>query len=187
MWKSTSKVIGGAWPCVSKVEKSSTGSTVVLDECRKTATVKAGFLVFLLFWVFSHCYHVWFNIIIVGGSAPCDISISTFVRGGTTATSTLHLPTATRLRCRQPGPFAFPRPGHQANPACQTRRRPDRELTAMLNEIDPVRIQAIIEKLVSFGTRHTQSSQTDPERGIGAARDWLLSQYREFAEPVMAR
>jgi len=28
---------------------------------------------------------------------------------------------------------------------------PDAELTSMLNEIDPVRIEAIIEKLVSFG------------------------------------
>lgn len=52
----------------------------------------------------------------------------------------------------------------------------------MLNEIDPVRIEAIIEKLVSFGTRHTQSTQTDPVRGIGAARDWLLGQYQDFAK-----
>ncbi len=34
---------------------------------------------------------------------------------------------------------------------------------------------------MSFGTRHTLSSQTDPNRGIGAARDWLASQYREAA------
>jgi hypothetical protein len=27
--------------------------------------------------------------------------------------------------------------------------------------------------LVSFGTRHTLSSQDDPKRGIGAARDWI--------------
>ncbi|KAE8450996.1 hypothetical protein EG329_005436 [Mollisiaceae sp. DMI_Dod_QoI] len=62
-----------------------------------------------------------------------------------------------------------------------TAQLPDAELTAILQDIDPLRIQAIIEKLVSFGTRHTQSTQTDPERGIGAARDWLLEQYREFA------
>ena len=29
-----------------------------------------------------------------------------------------------------------------------------------------------IESLVSFGTRHTFSSQTDPKRGIGAALEW---------------
>ncbi|KAK7518138.1 peptidase M28 [Phyllosticta citriasiana] len=28
-------------------------------------------------------------------------------------------------------------------------------------------------KLVSYGTRHTCSSQTDPNRSIGAARDWI--------------
>jgi hypothetical protein len=63
-----------------------------------------------------------------------------------------------------------------------TPQAPDAELTLMLNEIDPARIEDIIEKLVSFGTRHTQSTQTDPVRGIGAARDWLLGQYQEFAK-----
>ncbi|KAK0214363.1 Zn-dependent exopeptidase [Armillaria fumosa] len=58
---------------------------------------------------------------------------------------------------------------------------PDQELTTMLNEIDPARIQAIIEKLVSFGTRNTLSNQTDPNRGIGAARDWIASEMRGFA------
>lgn len=62
-----------------------------------------------------------------------------------------------------------------------TAQVPDDELTSIVNEIDPARVEAIISKLVSFGTRHTQSNQTDPNRGIGAARDWLLSQYQEFA------
>ncbi|KAF9554351.1 Zn-dependent exopeptidase [Agrocybe pediades] len=58
---------------------------------------------------------------------------------------------------------------------------PNSELTQILNEIDPSRIQATIQKLVSFGTRHTLSNQTDPVRGIGAARDWIASQMRTFA------
>ena len=33
-------------------------------------------------------------------------------------------------------------------------------------------MKATVEKLVSFGTRHTLSSQTDPKRGIGAALRW---------------
>ncbi|KAG7441700.1 peptidase M28 [Guyanagaster necrorhizus] len=57
----------------------------------------------------------------------------------------------------------------------------------MLNEIDPARIQAIIEKLVSFGTRNTLSNQTDPTRGIGAARDWIASEMRGFAEASQGR
>ncbi|KAF8508498.1 aminopeptidase, partial [Gautieria morchelliformis] len=50
-----------------------------------------------------------------------------------------------------------------------------------MSQIDPTRIEAIIQKLVSFGTRHTLSSQTDPVRGIGAARDWIAQEMRTFA------
>ncbi len=48
----------------------------------------------------------------------------------------------------------------------------DRDLRAMLSEIDPDRIGATILRLTQFGTRHTASSQTDPVRGIGAATAW---------------
>jgi len=42
---------------------------------------------------------------------------------------------------------------------------------------DPARLKATVEKLVSFGTRNSLSSITDPERGIGAARDWAAAQF----------
>ena len=58
---------------------------------------------------------------------------------------------------------------------------PTSELRTMLAQIDPNRIESIISKLVSFGTRHTLSNQTDPVRGIGAARDWLASEFRSIA------
>jgi hypothetical protein len=58
---------------------------------------------------------------------------------------------------------------------------PSPALRAMLREIDPRRIQSDINKLVGFGTRHTLSSQTDPNRGIGAARDWLFQQFQSYA------
>jgi Peptidase family M28 len=61
------------------------------------------------------------------------------------------------------------------------RRRHSPELRHLLQQIDPDRIQAIIEKLVSFGTRHTASSQTDPVRGIGAATNWVFDQMQSFA------
>ena len=32
-----------------------------------------------------------------------------------------------------------------------------------------------------FGTRHTLSSQDDPNRGIGAARDWIRDQFAQIA------
>ncbi|KAL0576581.1 hypothetical protein V5O48_005413 [Marasmius crinis-equi] len=69
-----------------------------------------------------------------------------------------------------------PGPGQLLQP-----QQPDSELTGIINQIDPARIQAIIEKLVSFGTRNTLSSQTNATRGIGAARDWITSQMRTFA------
>jgi hypothetical protein len=43
------------------------------------------------------------------------------------------------------------------------------------------RLRADVEKLVSFGTRHTLSSQTDPKRGIGAAVDWSLTEFRRIS------
>jgi hypothetical protein len=58
---------------------------------------------------------------------------------------------------------------------------PTPELRAMLRQIDPRRIQSDIHTLVGFGTRHTLSSQTDPNRGIGAARDWLFQQFQSYA------
>jgi len=57
----------------------------------------------------------------------------------------------------------------------------DPALRALISQIDPNRIQATIEKLVSFGTRHTLSSQTDPVRGIGAATAWVFQQMQGFA------
>src|SRR5215475_5408303 len=60
-------------------------------------------------------------------------------------------------------------------------RRPDPALLALLQQIDPNRIQSTIQTLVSFGTRHTASSQTDPNRGIGAATAWVTQQMNAFA------
>lgn len=58
---------------------------------------------------------------------------------------------------------------------------PDHELQEMLKDVDPARVESNIKKLVSFGTRHTLSNQTDPNRGIGAARDWIASEMRSYA------
>ncbi len=57
----------------------------------------------------------------------------------------------------------------------------DPALRALIGQIDPARIQATIQKLVSFGTRHTASSQTDPNRGIGAATAWVTQQMQSLA------
>ena len=47
-------------------------------------------------------------------------------------------------------------------------------------QVSEQRLKADVEKLVSFGTRHTLSSQDDPGRGIGAAVDWGLAEFRRI-------
>ncbi|HKD97820.1 MAG TPA: M20/M25/M40 family metallo-hydrolase [Micromonosporaceae bacterium] len=69
-----------------------------------------------------------------------------------------------------------------AGPGGPTRPQPPgRDLTRLLEQVDPDRIEATINRLVAFGTRHTLSSQTDPNRGIGAATAWVLDQMQQFA------
>ncbi len=62
-----------------------------------------------------------------------------------------------------------------------TARKPDPELRKLLGEVDPRRIEANIRKLASFGTRHTLSSQDDPNRGIGAAAEWIYAELQDYA------
>jgi hypothetical protein len=45
----------------------------------------------------------------------------------------------------------------------------------------PDALRTTVEKLVSFGTRHTASSTTDPKRGIGAARNWVASEFQKLS------
>ncbi|MGN9906887.1 M28 family peptidase [Phytohabitans sp. LJ34] len=69
-----------------------------------------------------------------------------------------------------------PGPGRPIHP-----QRPSRALRALLDDIDRRRIEATVRRLVAFGTRHTLSSQDDPVRGIGAARDWIFDQLSGYA------
>jgi peptidase M28-like protein len=56
-----------------------------------------------------------------------------------------------------------------------------RDTREIINAISADRIQQTIHTLVGFGTRHTLSSQTDPNRGIGAATNWLYGQLQQVA------
>jgi len=49
------------------------------------------------------------------------------------------------------------------------------------DQVSEARLRATIGKLVSFGTRHTLSSQTDPKRGIGAALKWTEEEFGRYA------
>lgn len=73
------------------------------------------------------------------------------------------------------------------------------EIDAIVREISPQRIQAYVDKLVSFGTRHTMSDTASDTRGIGAARRWIKAelercsagrldvQFQSHVHPVAAR
>jgi len=60
--------------------------------------------------------------------------------------------------------------------------RKDPRVAAIVQRIDAGRMHATVEKLVSFGTRHTLSVVDDPNRGIGAARRWLANQFAAIAQ-----
>src|SRR5436309_9679239 len=55
------------------------------------------------------------------------------------------------------------------------------QIGRMISEIDARNIESTIRKLVSFGTRSTLSEQNNPNRGIGAARDWLYAEFQKAA------
>jgi len=55
------------------------------------------------------------------------------------------------------------------------------QISRIVAEINPRNIERTILRLVSFGTRNTLSDQNDPNRGIGAARDWLYSEFQKAA------
>ncbi len=62
----------------------------------------------------------------------------------------------------------------------------DPQIAAALRQVSAQRIQANIEKLVSFGTRLTLSAQ-DPAsiaagHGIGAAREWIKAEFERYSK-----
>ncbi len=63
----------------------------------------------------------------------------------------------------------------------QTIIQRDPEIEKMIKEVSPDSLQSYIKTLVAFGTRNTLSVQTNPNRGIGAARNWVLSRFNEMA------
>jgi len=64
----------------------------------------------------------------------------------------------------------------------QTTILKDPQIEKMVSQVSADSLKSYITKLVSFGTRSTLSTQTDPRRGIGAARLWVLSRFNEFAK-----
>lgn len=57
----------------------------------------------------------------------------------------------------------------------------DPEIAGMVQEVSADSLKAYIETMVGFDTRHTLSTQKDPTKGIGAAREWVVSKFKQFA------
>ena len=55
------------------------------------------------------------------------------------------------------------------------------QVQSIVSQISADRIADIQRKLESFGTRNIYSSVTDPEHGIGAAREWIAAQFRGYS------
>lgn len=56
------------------------------------------------------------------------------------------------------------------------------QIEKIVSEISTQNIEAIIRKLVGFGTRHTLSTHDDPNRGIGAAARWIKEEMDRYSQ-----
>ncbi len=57
----------------------------------------------------------------------------------------------------------------------------DIQIEQMVREVSADSLRSYIASMVSFGTRNTLSTTTDKKQGIGAAREWVVQKFREFA------
>jgi hypothetical protein len=58
----------------------------------------------------------------------------------------------------------------------------DPQIAAAVQEVSPARIRATIEKLVGFRTRNTMSATDSATVGIGAARQWIRSEFERYSK-----
>ena len=64
----------------------------------------------------------------------------------------------------------------------QTILNRDPQIADLVAQLSADSLRAHVDGLVSFGTRSTLSSTTDPKRGIGAARRWVLGKFNHYAK-----
>ena len=58
----------------------------------------------------------------------------------------------------------------------------DPQIADLVAQVSPDSLRAHVEGLVRFGTRHTLSTTSDPKKGIGAARQWILGKFQQYAK-----
>lgn len=67
------------------------------------------------------------------------------------------------------------------NPALEVRR-----IHPMVSAVSASRLEKDVQKLVSFGTRHSLSQTASDKRGIGAARRWIEQEMKSITEECSA-
>ena len=65
--------------------------------------------------------------------------------------------------------------------AAQQTAVPGASMRAIADHVSQQSLRALVERLVSFGTRHTLSARDHPTRGIGAALDWTESEFERYS------
>ncbi|MEZ5308927.1 MAG: M20/M25/M40 family metallo-hydrolase [Pyrinomonadaceae bacterium] len=63
----------------------------------------------------------------------------------------------------------------------KSKPKPNSMIQGLVRNVSPAKIEEYSRKLVSFGTRNTLSTQTDPNRGIGAAANWIFDEFSKIS------
>ena len=64
---------------------------------------------------------------------------------------------------------------------------PNPEISALVAEVSPARIERTIRTLAAFGTRNSLSDTVSETRGIGAARRWIRARLEECSREAGGR
>lgn len=81
----------------------------------------------------------------------------------------------------------LPAPLISAGAEASTVGPPDPAIVQLLDAVSPVRLRAIDERLVDFGTRNTFATDPSASHGVIAARDWIVGQFRGIARTSSGR
>ena len=60
-------------------------------------------------------------------------------------------------------------------------RRPDPLIAKIASDVSEERVESVLRKLESFETRNTLSDPSQTNRGIGAARQWILQEFKSYS------
>src|ERR1700733_10601950 len=61
------------------------------------------------------------------------------------------------------------------------------QVKKVVDDVSEEHIKAIIQHLVAFGTRNTMSNPDSPDHGVGAARQWILSEMKSYSPRLQVR